>query len=235
MSTDLHTLSGAYAIDALSPEEAAAFRSHLEGCQACRDEVRELQAAAGVMGASEATAPPAGLKARVLTAADHAPQLPPKVTPIGAAPSRRWVPRIVAAAILVLVVLAGGVSYVIEHNTEPGPAAAVTQVFDAPDAHHSTVATSNGGKVSVATSKKLGEMAVNTDGLPKLGGRQVYQLWAMAGHRKPVSAGVLSDLRAGKAMAMPAPGTRVAITVEPAGGSRRPTGNPILTVNPATV
>jgi anti-sigma-K factor RskA len=235
MSTDLHTLSGAYAIDALSAEEAAEFRTHLEGCQACRDEVRELQAAAGIMGASEATAPPAGLKARVLAAADQAPQLPPKITPISAARSYRWLPRMVAVAILVLVVLVGGVTYVIVRNNEPGPAAAVTQVFDAPDAHHSTVVTSNGGKVSVATSKKLGEMAVNTGRLPKLGGRQVYQLWAMAANQQPVSAGVLSDVRAGRAMAMPAPGTRVAITIEPAGGSRRPTSNPIVTVNPGRV
>jgi anti-sigma-K factor RskA len=77
MSTDLHTLSGAYAIDALSAEEAQAFDTHLEECQACRDEVRELQQAAALMGASEARAAPPALKARVLAAADQLPQLPP--------------------------------------------------------------------------------------------------------------------------------------------------------------
>ena len=45
MTTDVHTLSGAYALDALSDQEAADFREHLRGCQACRDEVRELRAA----------------------------------------------------------------------------------------------------------------------------------------------------------------------------------------------
>ena len=32
MSTDLHTLSGAYALNALSAEEAEQFRQHLEAC-----------------------------------------------------------------------------------------------------------------------------------------------------------------------------------------------------------
>mgnify|MGYP001075161223 CR=1 FL=1 len=38
MSTDLHTLSGAYAIDALSEEEARQFDRHLEECPSCREE-----------------------------------------------------------------------------------------------------------------------------------------------------------------------------------------------------
>ena len=51
MSIDLHTLAGAYAIDALSAEEAREFVKHLEECEACRDEVRELQSAAATLGA----------------------------------------------------------------------------------------------------------------------------------------------------------------------------------------
>ena len=63
MSTDLHTLSGAYAVDALSDEEARLFDTHLEGCQACRDEVRELQdAAAARWGPARRSAPPAALQ-----------------------------------------------------------------------------------------------------------------------------------------------------------------------------
>ena len=44
MSTDLHTLSGAYALNALSPEEAEEFRKHLEACAACRQEVQRAPA-----------------------------------------------------------------------------------------------------------------------------------------------------------------------------------------------
>src|ERR1700755_1323715 len=108
MSTELHTLSGAYAIDALTSQEAEQFDKHLEECQACRDEVRELQEAAARLGASEAVAPPAALKARVLAAADQMPQLPPKVPPSGGARPRRWVAWVGAVAAAVVLV-AGGI------------------------------------------------------------------------------------------------------------------------------
>lgn len=88
MSTDLHTLSGAYAIDALSPEEAQQFREHFDECPACQQEVRELRDAAARMGASEATPPPPGLRARVLAAADQQAQLPPRVRTADVRPSR---------------------------------------------------------------------------------------------------------------------------------------------------
>ena len=78
MNTDVHTLSGAYAINALSSDEADLFRAHLDACPACRQEVRELEAAAAQMGSAESLAPPADLKARVIAAAERAPQLPPE-------------------------------------------------------------------------------------------------------------------------------------------------------------
>ena len=236
MSIDLHTLSGAYAVNALSAEEAESFTRHLEQCAACRDEVRELRAAAARMGASEAVAPPSALKARVLAAADREPQLPPKVTPIERARSRRWTSRLVGAAAAVILVVTGG--YVVtrlasDEEQPPVATGPVAQVFDAPDAHTATVPTANGGKVKVATSAEAGRMAVETSGLPKLE-RRSYQMWAIH-NGKPTSVGIIEDLDAGKVMPMPASGTTVAITVEPEGGSKQPTQQPILQVNPETV
>ena len=112
---------------------------------------------------------------------------------------------------------------------------AVAAVFGAPDAHKATVDTSNGGKVSVATSKKLGEMAVDTTHLPKLTKAQVYQVWQMTPGERPASAGLVVNTRQGQAMGMPSTGTRVAITIEPSGGSLRPTSSPIVTVDPGSV
>ena len=58
MSIDVHTLSGAYALDSLTPEEAAEFEAHLEGCAACREEVGEFREVVAAMGAqSWASAP----------------------------------------------------------------------------------------------------------------------------------------------------------------------------------
>lgn len=235
MSTDLHTLSGAYAIDALSVTEAQEFASHLEQCQACRDEVRELQSVAALMGESESLRAPAALKARIMAAADLQSQLPPKVTPIGAARSHRWSSRIAgAAAAVVLIVAAGfGISQV-QQNHEAVMAQSVARVFDAKDAHTETVDTSNGGKITVATSKQLGQLAVETHALPRLSNEQVYQLWTVHGG-SATSAGLVQNLAGGKSMGIPAQDSTMAITIEPAGGSAHPTTKPIVRLDPTTV
>ncbi len=235
MSNDLHTLSGAYALDALTTEEAEDFKTHLAGCPACRDEVRELQEAAARLGAGEALRPPETLRARVLEAAARQPQLPPRTRPADGGASRPWLPRLLAAAAAVVLVVGAGIGISqLRQADRPTLSAAVSQVFTAPDAHKATVGTANGGKVIVATSRELNKMAVETDGLPSLGRAQVYQLWAV--HDGAMSsAGVLGDVDAGAAMEMPSPGTQVAITIEPAGGSQQPTTRPIVVVDPAGV
>lgn len=233
MSTELHTLSGAYAVDALSAEEAQAFDSHLKECQACRDEVRELQEAAARMGASEAIVPPAALRARVLAAADQLPQLPPKVSPLSAARSRRWTARVLSAAAAVVLVVAAGFAVSQSRQDQPSITASTATVIAAPDAHTKKVDTDH-GSLTVATSPSLGRMAVVTDGLRKLPSGRAYQMWTIHSGTA-TSAGLLEDLQAGKVMSMPSAGTTVAITVEPAGGSTEPTGKPIVTVDPEQV
>ena len=42
---DLHTLAGAYVLDAVTAGERAAFAGHLAGCEQCRQEIREFRAA----------------------------------------------------------------------------------------------------------------------------------------------------------------------------------------------
>jgi anti-sigma-K factor RskA len=233
MSTELHTLSGAYALDALSPEEAEQFRSHLAECAACRQEVRELTHAAALMGEVESSEPPAELRARVLAAADRTPQMPPRVRHLSSG-ARRWTPRLLIAAAAAVVLVAIGVGYNQLQEPEQQMAAPVAQVFNAPDAHRASMKTANGGEVSVATSPSLGKMAVETDKLPELGKGQVYQLWAIA-DGQPTSAGIREDPAQGAAMALPPAGIRVAITIEPAGGSEKPTTEPIMSVVPSEV
>jgi anti-sigma-K factor RskA len=234
MSTELHTLSGAYAIDALTSEEAEQFATHLEGCPACRDEVRELQEASARLGASEAIAPPPALKARVLTAADKLPQLPPKVTSALVARRRRWVAWAGAVAAAVVLV-AGGIVGVNQLNHQETPVASdsVSQVFSAPDAKTATVDTPQ-GPVRVAMSTDSGQMAVDTARLHHLSQSRVYQMWAVHNGR-PTSVGIIDNPDSGKVMPIPASGTTVAITIEPEGGSKRPTSKPIVDVDPAQV
>jgi anti-sigma-K factor RskA len=109
----------------------------------------------------------------------------------------------------------------------------VSRVFEAPDARTLTIAA-GGGRLQVAVSEQADRMAVRTDRLPPLPDRKVYQLWAVRSGRA-TSVGLVEDVRSGAVMPLPASGTTVAITVEPAGGSKAPTTRPIVSVDPASV
>ncbi len=232
VTSDLHTLSGAYALDALAPDEAREFERHMAECPACRDEVRELREAAASMGASEAATPPATLKSRVMQAARRQPQLPPLVDQSPRQRSRRRLWALVGAAAAVLALIAGAVTSQVLRG--PQLAQPVAAVFQAPDVQSVQVHTSNGGTLKVAVSRDLNQMAVDTHQLPQLSKAQVYQLWTLAGG-PPRSDGLVKDPQAGRAMPMPARTARVAITIEPAGGSRQPTTQPIVVLRPSQV
>lgn len=243
MSQDTHALSGAYALDALSPEEAERFERHLEGCDPCRVEVREFREVAAQLGARAAETPPASLREKVLTHADRTRQEPPPGTPIGTGSAksarvtplrRRWV-GLLAAAAFVLVAGVAVLQPVLDSDEEPaGPtlAAPVAQVFEAEDVRAETVEVPDGGTLRVAVSLEQDRMAVDARALPDPGDDQVYQLWT-GRDGEMTSAGVLGPEATGAAMAIPEDGVTLNVTIEPAGGSDQPTSNPIVTVEPA--
>lgn len=245
MSTDLHTLSGAFALDALSAEEAAQFRRHLAACPACRQEVRELRRAAATMGASEAVPPPSYLKARVLAAASRTPQLPPRAGGGGGevieVPPHRWGRRLMLAAAAVVLAVAGGVGIAQlgdgSDEQQSMLAGGVVRVFEAEDAHTAEMpvrAAGQEGRVRVAASPELNQMAVDSDELPPLDEEHVYKLWAVHGDEMEL-VGVL-EREKGAFMGMPTPDTEVAITVEPVDAPPdEATGEPIMRVNPSEI
>lgn len=234
MSTDLHMLSGAYALDALSAEEAEQFNQHLKDCPACTQEVRELQQAAAKLGASESFAPPASLRAKVVAAADRTPQLPPHTGGNVVGIRRpKWGARFLMAAAAVVLIVAGAVGVTqLQEESQNGSllAGEVVRVFEAEDAETVSVETANGGTIRVATSPERGEMAVDADELPALDEGQVYQLWTIQDDAIS-SAGIL-DREKGAAMELPGEDVVVALTIEPAGGSVQPTTDPIMQVQP---
>ena len=234
MTTEVHTLSGAYAIDALSDAEATKFRAHLEACPVCCEEVGELRDAAARLGASAALRPPESLKARVLSAVDRMPQQPPKVTSLESVRRRRaWLPKVVGAAAAVLVAVGAGVGISQMGEDEAPLAAPVSKIFAADDARTAEVQTDR-GLIRVATSPGRNQMAVDARDLEPLDDNLVYKVWSIAGD-EPTLVTVFEDGALDASMAMPAPGTQVAITVEPAGGPDRPTTEPIVEVDPSTV
>lgn len=77
MSVDTHGLSGAYAVDALTDHERAAFEDHLLVCSECREEALGLRAAAVELTYVSEVAPPGSLKVAVLHRISTVRPLPP--------------------------------------------------------------------------------------------------------------------------------------------------------------
>jgi anti-sigma-K factor RskA len=90
---DLHDLTAAYALDALSSDEAETYERHLGQCEECREELAELNATAAALGfATVAPAPPPRLRAVIL---EQAAAERTNVVPLL---RRRWVGRGLAVA-----------------------------------------------------------------------------------------------------------------------------------------
>ncbi|MGW4971187.1 RskA family anti-sigma factor, partial [Streptomyces albidoflavus] len=85
-TAELHTLTGAYALHALSEEERDAFDRHLADCPACTTEVAELTATAARLGLAEAAVPPPAMKDQVLRRIGEVRQEPPRTAAATATP-----------------------------------------------------------------------------------------------------------------------------------------------------
>lgn len=112
---DLHTLTGAYALDAMdSASEVARFSRHLTRCQACASEVRGFREVATAMAFAATTEAPAEMRGRVMAAVARTRQLPPEVRTHarprrtrGTAPWIPWLSGAVATAAIAVAVFFG--------------------------------------------------------------------------------------------------------------------------------
>jgi anti-sigma factor RsiW len=233
MSSDIHALSGAYAVDALDDAERAEFEQHLAVCPTCRAEVADLQAAAVEIAATTEATPPPSLRAAVLAGISEVRPLPP--ANVRTLPRRRAWTRIGLAAAAAAVV-AGGVTVAVhpwdQQQTVQHYASAVDRVIHAPDAQRFTAHVKGGGEVTVYRSVALDRAAVVARDMPAAPAGHVYELWLQSPAGAMLPGGLFSegsDLstlvrgRAGVAKAL-------GITIEKAGGSRVPTTNPIALV-----
>ena len=236
LADDRHVLTGSYALDALPDPERVEFERHLQHCPSCEAEVRGLRETAARLAMAQALQPPPGMQQRVLAAAYRTRQLPPlRSDRLRAARdhrraqiARRFAPRRIAAfaAASVAAAVALGITQVsAQHRLESTQAsnAAISRVVTAPDARIETTRTSAGGSVTVVASAALREAVVTGTGTPPAG--RVYQVWVMSpsGAR---SAGLMAGPSTVLASAV-VPGDRIGITVEPPGGTSKPTTTPV--------
>lgn len=228
---DVHALIGAYVLDAVDDLERAAFDRHLSECPACRAEVDELREASGRLADGAWSVPPPALRTRVMAAIGAAPQPPPaRVTP-PRRPRRRLI--LTAAAAAAVLAAAGAVAVVQtsrvrdEHARAEAAEAASARLqalLTAPDLVVKEAPVTGGGRVTVATSRlhDAGVIMLAAGAAPT-GGR-VYQLWTIRS-ATPVPEGTLApgQTAAVQIVAGMDAASAVGVSVEPPGGSPKPT------------
>ncbi|WP_410640384.1 anti-sigma factor domain-containing protein [Amycolatopsis sp. lyj-346] len=221
MTAELHTLTGAYALDAVSDVDRAGFEHHLGECAACRQEVAELRATGARLAVADAVDPPPSLKLLVLADVARTRQLPPKVPVVRRlSRAKTWQVRfaLFGAAAAAVVAVAVGLQTT---TAPPGPA---DSVLAAPDA--SAIQGVGRGNATLVVSRGRNQAVLLASGLPDLDAAHAYQVWLIgpdgahsAGLMQPESPGRMRPMLAD----LPAGVDRIGITVEPAGGSPGPT------------
>ncbi|NYF99008.1 anti-sigma factor [Janibacter cremeus] len=255
MSEDLHSLSGAYVLDALTEQERADFEMHLRRCPTCRDEVDSLREVVPLLAETVASEPPPSLRESILDQAARTRQDPPvavqqaEVTPAvpdrqqpaharvvplrgssvapqdGALRRRRWAVGLAAAAALVV---GGGVTWqVVEQTTT----SVTEQIASAPDARTWQAETTGGATIAVTRSENMGEAVLQVEGLADPGEGHAYQAWLQNEEGNMVPAGVMTGTDGEMVLDGDVSQAKgVGVTVEPAGGSEQPTTDPIALI-----
>jgi hypothetical protein len=244
-------LLGAYALDAVDPDEAAGVEEHLTTCPRCREELSAHHQVAGVLGNVGGAAPEHlwdAIESAIAAEGGGSIERPEaaslaRVHPIAPrrAKKRSFAIRagvlVSAAAIAAIAVLAVEVAR-LDHRVAQAQRLAASKSLLA--AAESALLDSTATRISLMSSGPAHEVVaeVVTTGsgsgfmfnrsLPALPPTRAYQLWTVSGGRA-ISAGVLGSNPGTVAFAMnPAvPADTFAVSIEPPTGSVSPTGTPI--------
>ena len=216
--------AAAYALGALEPAEAEAFRQHLDSCIVCRDELAAFQQVVDVLPMTAPRyAPSRRLRRRVLRTVRDEPRSAP-------APAGRWArrpglswgsfPRPAMALALLLAVVLVGVGGAALSST----GARSTRVIQA-----SVVGSP--GSAQLRLSGGQAKLIVNHLPLPPAG--HIYEVWLKRAHGAPAPTSALFSVTSAGAGDVDVPGnlsgvSQVLVTPEPAGGSRVPTHTPVI-------
>lgn len=250
---DAASLSGAYALDALDDVDRKRFEKHFAESEETRNELTELSDTAVLLGLAVApVAPPAHLKANIMDALSTTSQLVP--LPVveqapeqfaGKAEARaqaRWFTRpataLAAVAAAVALIFGGGAlaSSLNQNTQQQAQADKLAAINAASDSQRIVADVASGGSATLVWSAELKTSALIMDGLKPLPAGKVYELWYIdsTGAR---SAGFFAAGASGSTWRVldgtMAKGDTVGVTVEPAGGSKKPTTAPVVAITSA--
>lgn len=242
---DIHALSGAYAVDALSDDERHDFEAHLAECPDCQAEVASLREAASLLPFTAALAPSEGLREQVLGQIRTVRPLPPlthrdedddvagdaKVVRLSR--RRRFQAGVLGLAAAVVIAVAA-ITVIPQVTGGDDQLTATEQVLLADDVEHFEVdpATIGGAQARFSVSRENDAAVLTTHDMAGPGDGNVYQLWLQEPDGSMVSAGLMPEGSDNKVVLDGNAGDAVGagITVEPEGGSDEPTMPPVALV-----
>ena len=231
MTEDLHHLAAAYALNALDEIERREFEAHYPSCAICSEEVADYRETASLLAASEATPPPADLKARLMAEIGDtrqiAPIVPERVVDL-AERKRRNQPRqrvlaAVAAAIVAVVGFVGGLQFARSSDDD--------SVLVAADAVTLPLA-GDAGQARVVWSASENRAVLIAAGLADPGEGNAYELWLIDAEGANPTGLFTPDADGNVTIELPLDGRDPAawgITIEPDTGSDQPS-EPILLI-----
>lgn len=250
--SDLHTLVGAYVMDALPEAERSAFERHLVRCEQCRDDISALREATARLATATAVPSRPELREQTLRAAALIRQQPPAVDeqpvrgpvarlaswPAAVVHGRPWLA--VAAGAVVAVLAATSIALGLHLSSTQDRLSATQQrdtviaaILTAHDATMLTAHVQTGGTATVVMSHHMQALVFTASGLTSLSPSKAYELW-LIGPGGATPAGMLPPGHDGMSgpvvVRQLAPGDQLGVTVESAGGSAHPTSAPIVLV-----
>jgi hypothetical protein len=240
--TALHTLVGAYVMDAVTSRDRADFERHLLTCEQCREDVRGLREAAAHLASAAAVPPRPELREQTVRAAERTRQLPPAVPGEpprrAASAARAWLPRLaagVAVAVAATAILLGVHVSAMQDRLSAMEKrdGAIAAVLGSHDATTLTAQVRTGGTATVVMSHRARALVFTASGLTRLPASKAYELW-LVGPAGDTPAGMLPSGHHGMSgpvvVSRLAPGERLGLTIEPSAGTGQPTSAPLVMV-----
>lgn len=229
---ELIELAELYALGGLEPEERADVEAYLAG-EGCRDAIARGRFIAYALAASVAEQPPAALREKILAIAKTPqpassattpqvkdPATTPQATVMPLRPSVWMQPGWLAAAAAVVVVVFAA-TWAVNQWFKP-----VSWATTCPAS--SPLCPTNGRVIAASTTT----LRLEAHGMHALPAGKVYQAWYIRPGAAPTAAPVFVPNSSGDAsVELPVgaeKGLTIAVTVEPAGGSKAPTTKPFL-------
>jgi anti-sigma-K factor RskA len=218
---DIRSLVAPYALGALPEEEIRFVRAHILDCEGCMAEADDyFDAASTFTLAVQPVEPPSGFADRILARATESTAESASVPK----PRGLWrlLPALTAAALAVVIIGLGVVVVQTRSDLQRNEKALVALL----QGDQGVELRGEGSAVAKLVPTDDGSTLI-VAGLNKAPTRRVYQLWFLRGEDKPVSAGVFNvtgDLSVIDLERRFDGYTGAAVSVEPKGGSKQPTG-----------